>query len=335
VLTSASSSDDSIIQYSVAQVALPNITYTCPKLPEAQLHNTLAHYNTVYYTQPVVRQGLNEVILEAASFPQRIAALLPSSSRSSNTTTFNGSSSSSSSNSAESSGLYTVTVQYSTSHPTQTAVLDNSVISATNVGTATTTAAADLQSAVPPVCTLMTSGSVMICKWSAQVLIQCNNQAATARSVYISGMVHATFSTTSQQPTIAAPAAPEVLAAVTVQYDMASLCRQLETVTGCTYTHSMVPCDNVSSDASINPAVTSYNAASIDQNGSAQQHQQQPVAKRAKHNTVLISSIPGSVLSTSIPTSSSMYVAAVPEMMYGDSSSSVSDSAHVSSLFQG
>jgi hypothetical protein len=314
VLTSASSSDHVIARHGLAQLALPNITYTCPKLPEVQLHNT-GTYSTVYYTQPIVRQGFNEVMLEAASLPQRIAALLQSGSGvSSDSTTMNGSS--------NSTGVYTVTVQYSTSHPAQTAVSSSSV-NGTATANTTTTAAADSQLAVQLLCILMTTGSAMMCNWSAQVLIQCNGQPITATPVCIAGMAHATFTTTtaasSQQPAAVAATATataEVLAAVTIQYDMASLCRQL------VLQHSMMPC-HVSSDVVMTTCTTS------DHSSSTRQQQQQPLAKRAKH------SISSSVLPTSIPSPRSMYVAAMPHLVYGITGGSASNSISGSSLFQG
>jgi hypothetical protein len=322
VLTSASSSDNVIIRHSLAQLALPNITYTCPKLPEVHLQNT-GNYTTVYHTQPVVRQGFNEVILEAASLPQHIAALLQSGSGVSSSST----------------GVYTVTVQYSTSHPAQAAVLESSVNGAASANTTATTAAGDSQLAVQPFCILMTSGSVMMCKWSAQVLIHCNGRLITATPVCVAGMVHATFTSitaaASQQPAAvaAAVAAAEVLAAVTIQYDMASLCRQLESVTGCCFAHSMMPCD-VSTDAAM--ATTSATSDhSMQQQQQQQQQQQSPLAKRGKYSTDGISSVSGSVLPPSIPDSSSMYVAAMPHLAYGDSGSSASDNISGNSLYQG
>jgi hypothetical protein len=331
VLTSASSSDSVIIRHSLAQLALPNICYKCPKLPEVQLQNT-GNYNTVYYTQPVVRQGFNEVVLEATSLPQRIAALLQSGSGvNSRSTTMNDSS--------NGTGVYTVTVQYSTSHPAQTAVFDSSVNGAAGANTTATTAAGDSQLAVQPLCILMTSGSVMMCKWSAQVLIHCNGRLITATPVCVAGMVHATFTSitaaASQQPAAvaAAVAAAEVLAAVTIQYDMASLCRQLESVTGCCFAHSMMPCD-VSTDAAM--ATTSATSDhSMQQQQQQQQQQQSPLAKRGKYSTDGISSVSGSVLPPSIPDSSSMYVAAMPHLAYGDSGSSASDNISGNSLYQG
>jgi hypothetical protein len=206
---------------------------------------------------------------------------------------------------------------------------------AASANTTATTAAGDSQLAVQPFCILMTSGSVMMCKWSAQVLIHCNGRLITATPVCVAGMVQATFTTTtaaaSQQPAAvaAAVAAAEVLAAVTVQYDMASLCRQLESVTGYTFAHCMLPCD-VSTDA----AMTATSATS--DHSSSMQQQQSPLVKRAKHSTDGISAVSGSVLPASIPDSSSMYAPAMPpHLIYGDSGSSASDSISGNSLFQG